>query len=228
MDSLAREGWETGRYKDTGITKDNPAPADGNTNALPDIDFPAAALYLAETYANLLVERNNIRQWLDGHKVFTVDMAIEELMSLTTQSEGERVQTSGLSDQTSRIAEKLAGGYVKKRQRQMEREAVLWSRELSYAEWKIGVVDEAMEKRMTRNDAAFFRLMFVRKKTFREIREAHRGNRIYNHDISRRKKSVLKAVEDELRFRACWKTQEENMRLLSGELSREAAEKERL
>ena len=87
------------------------------------IDFPAAALYLATTYKNRLTEKRNIEGMLDGHTVFTEDMAIEELMSMTASSEGEHVQTSSLSDQTARIAEKLAAGYVEKRRRQLQREA---------------------------------------------------------------------------------------------------------
>ena len=187
------------------------------------INFPAAALYLARTYANLLAERINIRQWLDGHKVFTTDMAIEELMSITPQSEGERVQTSGLSDQTARIAEKLAAGYVEKRQRQLEREAASLARELTYIEWKAGVVEAAMENRMTRNDAAFFRLMFVRGKTYREIRDAHRGRKIYDHGIRKKKQAVLKAVEEELRLRDCWKMQKQQVLMLMEEMAAGAA-----
>ena len=171
------------------------------------IDFPAAALYLATTYKNLLTEKRNIESMLDGHTVFTEDMAIEELMSMTASSEGEHVQTSGLSDQTARIAEKLAAGYVEKRRRQLQREAEAMASELGYINWKTGIVDAAMENRMTRNDAAFFRLMFVKGKSYREIRNAYKRGNIYDHDVKKRKDQVLQAVADQIQLVSCMEAQ---------------------
>lgn len=196
---------------------------DGGTEGIDHarIDFPAAALYLATTYKNLLTEKRNIEGMLDGHTVFTEDMAIEELMSMTASSEGEHVQTSSLSDQTARIAEKLAAGYVEKRRRQLQREAEAMASELDYIDWKIRTVEAAMENRMTRNDAAFFRLMFVKGKSYRQIREAHKGQKIYDHDVKKRKDQVLRLIADQIQFQFCMEDQKTFVRRLSEEAERE-------
>ena len=191
------------------------------------IDFPAAALYLATTYKNLLTEKRNIEGMLDGHTVFTEDMAIEELMSMTASSEGVHVQTSSLSDQTARIAEKLAAGYVEKRRRQLQREAEAMASELDYINWKISIVEAAMENRMTKNDAVFFRMMFVKGRTYREIRNAYKRGNIYDHDVKKRKDQVLQAVADQIQFLYCMEEQKPFVKRLAKEAEKTCAEKNR-
>ena len=191
------------------------------------IDFPATALFLATTYKNLLTEKRNIEGMLDGHTVFTEDMAIEELMSMTASSEGEHVQTSSLSDQTARIAEKLAAGYVEKRRRQLQREAESMAMDLSYIDWKIGIVETAMENRMTKNEAAFFRLMFVKGRTYQEIRNAYKRGNIYNHDVKKRKDRVLQAVADQIQLLFCMEDHKPFVRRLAKEAGLTCAGKNR-
>ena len=207
----------------------NTEKPDGGTEGIDHvkIDCPAAALYLATTYKNLLTEKRNIEGMLDGHTVFTEDMAIEELMSMTASSEEERVQTSSLSDQTARIAEKLAAGYVEKRRRQLQREAEAMASELNYINWKIGIVEAAMENRMTRNDAAFFRLMFVKGRTYQEIRNAYKRGNIYNHDVKKRKDQVLQAVADQIQLLYCMEDQKPFVWRLAKEAEKTCAEKNR-
>ena len=182
-----------------------------------EIDFPAAALYLAKTYKNLVAEAGNIRDMLEGCTTFTEDMAITELMAMTASSDQERVQTSSLQDQTARIAEKLADGYVEKRRRQLQREAEVLAAGLAYVDWKIGIVETAMENRMTKNEATFFRLVFLRNKTYREIRAAYKRGKIYDHDIKKRKDKVLQAVADQIQFLSCMESQQPFVRRLSEE-----------
>ena len=174
-----------------------------NENFTNTMDPSSAALYLAGTYNNLLIERDNILSWLNGQKPFTKEMAIEELLSVTAATDKEAVQTGSISDQTAMIAVKLAAGYVEKRQKQLEQEAGRMVEHLGYVQWKIGVIEDAMQTRMTKSEAVFFKLMFVKKKTYNQLRKAHRGSQIYDHDISSMKKSVLLAVSDELLLRNC-------------------------
>ena len=180
-------------YSDSGTAEGSEQP--------PTIDFPAAALYLARTYGNLITTRDNIKKLLAHRQVFTKDMAIEELLSITPGSGNEHVQTSSQSDQTARIAEKLAAGYVEKRQKQLEWEAARNVEELAYAEWKIGIVDAAMRERMSSKERWFFRNLFVKKRTYRSIREDNPGKgKIYNRDISVIRREVLEAISCQIRL----------------------------
>lgn len=206
------------------LNTEKPDSGEENTDRT-RIDLPTAALYLATTYKNLLTEKRNIANMLDGHTVFTEDMAIEELMSMTASSEGERVQTSNLSDQTARIAEKLAAGYLEKRRRQLQREAEAMVLDLEYIDWKIGIVETAMKNRMTRNDATFFRLMFVKGRTYQEIRNAYKRGNIYNHDVKKRKDRVLQMVADQIQLLFCVEDQKPFVWRLVKEAEKTCAQK---
>jgi len=201
-------------YSDSGTAERSEQP--------PTIDFPAAALHLARTYGNLITTRDNIRKLLAHRQVFTKDMAIEELLSITPGSGGEHVQTSNQSDQTARIAEKLASGYVEKRQKQLEWEAARNVEELAYAEWKIGIVEAAMQERMSSKERWFFRNLFVKRRTYRSIREDNPGKgRIYDRDINGIRKEVLRALEGQIRLLNAGMGDSRMMHKLNTEMERE-------
>lgn len=177
--------------------KDVPAHADEEC-------YVSAALLLARTYANMKTERENIRRWQEGKEQYTEDDALADLISVTPKAEdslGIRVQTSGTSDQTARIGQLLASGYVQKQQAKIMNDLFnpAMQNYIRYLDWKIGIIEVACAERMTPFQAALFRQLFVRKKTYSELIQSFHGKRKLNkRKISCEKDRAVEAVANEV------------------------------
>ena len=66
----------------------------------PSVDYPAAAILLAESYGNMQLQQEYFNKVLSGETVYTEDDALEELISTTASTEsdtGIRVQSSSMA-----------------------------------------------------------------------------------------------------------------------------------
>lgn len=194
------------------IDKDVKDPEEENEQYSAE-DYAASALLLARTYKTMKSERENIRRWQSGERKFTEDDALAELISISPKADdrlGVAVQTSGTSDSTAKIGTLLASGYVQKRQAEVTRE--LFSPEMvehiAYLDWKIDVVETAMHERMTKLQAAMFEQIFIKNKTYAQIRKGFKhkgpGRQMGNWTIKNEKDKILQAIADEIRCRSAF------------------------
>ena len=73
--------------------------------------FLTEALLLAGSYSDAVKEKKQLQDLMTGEFEYTEDMAIQDLIG-GGQQEGERVQTSNISNIPERAAILLADGYV--------------------------------------------------------------------------------------------------------------------
>lgn len=164
--------------------------------------YQEGALFLAKSCPTFQKERDWLMSRLAGSWVYTVDDAIHDLDNITVSYEGERVQSSNISNPTERIALKITStDYMARKQREMDAEKKWCEERLQYLTWGIGVVDTAMKERMTAKERAIFQRLFFREKTYREIRQAYKG-KLYDRQISTCRKAALEAVADEINLRS--------------------------
>ena len=170
----------------------------------PSVDYPAAAILLAESYGNMQLQQEYFNKVLSGETVYTEDDALEELISTTASTEsdtGIRVQSSSISNTTERIGMLLANGFVDKRNREILRDVLNDTENRLYLAWKLDVVNTAKAERMNRFERALFERLFVRHRTYRQIREAYKGKKLHDRDINDARKSILAAIADEVELR---------------------------
>ena len=86
--------------------------------------FLTEALLLAGSYSDAVKEKKQLQDLMTGEFEYTEDMAIQDLIG-GGQQEGERVQTSNISNIPERAAILLADGYVEKQKYRMQKEAQL-------------------------------------------------------------------------------------------------------
>ena len=68
-------------------------------------DFLALALFLAKSYGQMLKERERLKAVIDaGVPIYTKEMALRDLASVSIDYESERVQTSNISNKPASIA----------------------------------------------------------------------------------------------------------------------------
>ena len=167
-------------------------------------DYPAAALYLAQTYGNMLKQQEYYDKVLSGKAVYTEDDALDELISTTASTEsdtGIRVQTSNISNTTERIGLLLANGFVEKRSREILREALNNGDERQYIAWKLDVINTAMTERMQPMERNIFKRMYGKGMTYQQIREAYHKRVLYDKAINKHRKTALSLLEAEIRMR---------------------------
>lgn len=167
-------------------------------------DHPAAALYLASSYGNMLKEKAYIEKVLSGEYRYTEDDALMELISTTAAAgsdTGVRVQASNISNTTERIGMLLAGGFVERRNREILREVIEDKAGQAYLYWKLDVVETAMRERMDSMERAVFKRLFVKHMTYKQIREACKKEKLFDRSINDRRKSALLMIEREIRLR---------------------------
>lgn len=167
-------------------------------------DYPSAALYLANSYGNMLKEKAYIDKVLSGGLVYTEDMAFQELTSISASAAGDtgvRVQTSNISNQPERIVILLDEGFVEKRNRELFGEVVKDAEGRMYLAWKIDVVETAMQERMDALERAIFKRLFVKHMTYKQIREAYHKKVLYDKEINKRRRTALLMIEKELQLR---------------------------
>ena len=90
---------------------------------VPAPDFLVLALFLAQSYGQMLKDRERLKAVIDaGVPIYTKEMALRDLASISIDYESERVQTSNISNVPLRITELLDNGYVEKMNRKLRRE----------------------------------------------------------------------------------------------------------
>ena len=159
------------------------------------------AAYLAEHFTDMISEREALKKLIAESWVYTEDMAIAELTSVTVSYEGERVQSSNISNPTERVALKLLSGYVEKKQAAMDRLKTQCAEELSFLEWKIKAVLSALEERADASQQSFFQMYYVKHLPFKQIRHLEgemRKAKIANHRLNEIQNSVVKLIAEEL------------------------------
>lgn len=164
-------------------------------------DFPTLALFLAKSYGKMLKDREQLKTVIDaGVPVYTKEMAIRDLSSISIDYESDRVQTSNISNVPERIAELLDNGYVEKMNRKLRWEMAEMVKEYSYLSWKIEVVETSMAERMEGMERAVFERLFVRGKTYRQVCKAYKKGTLHNKQVSQIKKKCIQAVADHLKM----------------------------
>ena len=167
-------------------------------------DYQMAALLLANSYESLLKEKEYIEKVLSGEFVYTEDDALEELVHITASTESEtgiRVQTCNTSNTTERIGLLLADGFVEKRNREILQEVLNDTEGRQYLAWRIGIIETAKRERMSKFERGIFDRLFVRHKSYKEIRDAYKAKRLYDRDINDARKSIITAIADEVELR---------------------------
>lgn len=171
-----------------------------NGQSVPVPDFPELALFLAKSYGQMLKDRERLQSVLDaGVPIYTKEMAIRDLSSVSIDYETDRVQTSNISNVPLRIAELLDHGYVEKMNRRLRREMDDSVKEYGYLCWKIEVVETAMRERMDQRERAIFERMFARGKSYREICKAYKRGTLHNKQVSQIKQRCLQAIANHLK-----------------------------
>lgn len=158
------------------------------------------ALFLAKSYGQMLKDREQLQSVLDaGVPIYTKEMAIRDLSSVSIDYETDRVQTSNISNIPLRITELLDNGYVEKMNRRLRREMDESVKEYGYLCWKIEVVETAMRERMDQRERAIFKRMFARGKSYREICKAYKRGTLHNKQVSQTKQRCLQAIANHLK-----------------------------
>ena len=185
---------------DTEIRRHTEQDKKEQDTAVPDCS--ELALFLAKSYGQMLKDREQLQSVLDaGVPIYTKEMAIRDLSSVSIDYETDRVQISNISNVPLRIAELLDHGYVEKMNRKLRREMDESVKEYGYLCWKIEMVETAMRERMDQRERAIFIRIYVRGYTFSQLKKAHK-KRLCNRQICEAKEAALKALADEITVRS--------------------------
>ena len=169
---------------------------------VPAPDFLVLALFLAQSYGQMLKDRERLKAVIDaGVPIYTKEMALRDLASISIDYESERVQTSNISNVPLRIVELLDNGYVEKVNRKLRREMDESVKEYGYLCWKIALVETALRERMDKKEQGIFTRIFVRGYTFSQLKKAYK-KRLCNRQICVAKEAALKALADEITVRS--------------------------
>lgn len=197
-------------------------PDTGRETGTGEMPFMELALFLAESYGQMLSDRERLKAVIDaGVQPYTEEMAIRDLSAVSVRYDTERVQTSNISNVPERIAELLDAGYVKKMNSRLEREMDDAAREYGYICWKIEIVETAMRERMGKKEKAVFERLFVKKRTYRQICDAYRKGTLHNKQVSQTKKMCIRKIAEHLENVSCFPLYSHYMKSLVGEYGRE-------
>lgn len=187
-----------------------------------EVQYMTEALFLANSYAQLDETRKTLEKRLAGSWVYTKDMAIADLNNISVSYDGERVQSSNISNPTERTVLKINDErYMARKQAEMDAEKAACVRELEYVSWKAGVVETAVRERMGAELRSMFTLHYKGHKTYRETQRIllkRRGKNAYNDKIYRQKNDCVKMISRELELRSQLGTEEQFMRMLHAEV----------
>ena len=173
-----------------------------NAQNVPVPDFLVLALFLAQSYGQMLKDRERLKAVIyAGVPIYTKEMALRDLASISIDYESERVQTSNISNVPLRITELLDNGYVEKMNRKLRREMDESVKEYGYLNWKIEAVETAMRERMDQMERAIFIRVYARGYTFSQLKKAYK-KRLCNRQICAAKEAALKALADEITVRS--------------------------
>lgn len=193
--------------------------------ASPDVPkYMAEALFLANSYTQMLKFRDALKKRLARSWVYTIDMAISDLDSITVSYESERVQSSNISKPTERIALKLTDEYMARKQAEMDAEKAAIVRELDYVSWKIEVSETVWKERAKGLEKSLFQLLFYQHKTYREAEEILlRKKNVHLQDcaIATIKTKIWMLFEKEIEFRYQDEEERHFVEMLAAETERE-------
>lgn len=158
--------------------------------------FLTEALFLAGSYSDAVKEKKQLQDLMMGEFEYTEDMAIQDLIG-GGQQEGERVQTSNISNIPERAAILLADGYVEKQKYRMQKEAQSRMDEYRKVCEQVEIVETAMNERMDDRTRAVFRCLFIEHKAWSAVRDEH-GNGLEKKAVLRCKNKIIAAIAQEL------------------------------
>lgn len=158
--------------------------------------FLQEALLLAGSYKSNVQDKKYLEDMMAGNFEYTEDMAIDDLMG-GGQQDGERVQTSNISNQPERIAILLMSGYVEKQKARMQKEAQEQMDEYLELCRQILIVDTAIAERMDARTQAVFRCLYIEKQPWSRVRDEY-GNHLENKAISRCREKAINAIAKEI------------------------------
>lgn len=171
-----------------------------NAQSVPVPDFLALALFLAQSYGQMLKDREQLKAVIDaGVPIYTKEMALRDLASISIDYESERVQTSNISNIPLRITELLDNGYVEKMNRKLRWEMDESVKEYGYLSWKIEVVETAMRERMDKKERAIFERIFTKGKSYRQVCKAYKKGTLHNNQLYILRRRCLQALADHLK-----------------------------
>ena len=172
-----------------------------------EVQYMSEALFLANSYTRMLEERDSLERKLAGSWVYTKDMAIADLNNISVSYDGERVQSSNISNPTERIVLKINDErYMARKQAEMDAEKAACARELKYVSWKVGVVKTAVRERMSDELQDMFTLQYKGHKTYRETQRIllkKRGQKVCDQTIFNQKMDCVEMIIQELTLRSC-------------------------
>lgn len=158
--------------------------------------FLTEALLLAGSYADVVKEKKQLQDLMTGAFEYTEDMAIQDLIG-GGQQEGERVQTSNISNIPERAAILLADGYVEKQKYRMQREAQSRMNEYRKLCEQVEIVETAMHERMDDRARAVFQCLFIEHRAWSAVRDEH-GNCLRPQQIADAREKAIEAIAEEL------------------------------
>lgn len=181
-------------------------------------DFPELALFLAQSYGQMLKDRAYLKSVIDaGVKPYTKEMAIEDLTAVSIDYESDRVQTSNISNVPQRVIELLDAGYVEKMNRRLRRDMEETVKDYAYLCWKIEVVETAMRERMDKKERAIFERIFVRGKSYREICKAYKKGNLQLRQVNATRSKSIQMISVHLKNAACFPLYSNYMKILKKE-----------
>lgn len=140
--------------------------------------FLTEALLLAGSYSDAVKEKKQLQDLMTGEFEYTEDMAIQDLIG-GGQQEGERVQTSNISNIPERAAILLADGYVEKQKYRMQKEA---------------------QRRMDDRTRAVFVQFYVEHRKKCQIVDEY-SCQLYRSQVERAMSDAIDSIAEELAYR---------------------------
>ena len=165
--------------------------------------FEKEAAYLANTYPEMLKQRDWLKQRIAGDWTYTKEMAIEELTNITVGYGKEHVQSSNISRSTEQAALMITDEFLAQRQKEYDQQRQELVEQLKYIEWKINLVERAVKERMNLAERVVFQCIYVEHRTLKKtiaILKKKIKRRYYNHDVETMKNKNVTVFEKELIF----------------------------
>lgn len=170
-----------------------------NTVKTDEKDYQAEALFLVTRHGQTMEERDWLEKRLAGSWVYTVDDAIRDLDNLTVSYEGERVQSSNISNPTERIALKITStDYMQRKQRKLDAEKQWAEGHLAYCNWKVSLMETVLRERLDKRTRGIFKKCMVEGWTYRHMQRSYKG-RLSNSQITDAKQKMILAAADQLK-----------------------------
>ncbi len=191
------------------------------------LQYKKEAVLLANSYTQMLREREFLKRRLAGSWIYTKEMAIADLNNISASYDGERVQSSNISNPTEQIAMKITDKYLAQKQAELDATKVECIKDLEYLEWKIEVVETVWHERAIGMQRSVFQLLFYQHKTFKEAGDIlfrKKNCKMYNCNIIAIKEKIWGLFEKELCFRYQDSEEQRYVKMLVAESQRVSRE----